>query len=504
MKRALGLVFATALWLLASAHVGSPDVVFDGMAGPYPVRVVVRPPDVVPGLADVVVRAADPSIQHVTIRPVFWRVGVAGAPSGDEMTRVAGTQGVYTGRLWLMAYGSYSVYVTVSGARGAGTVIVPVAALATGRLPLPRGLTAVLAVLGALLVAGLITIIYVASGESLVPPGEEFDAPRRRRASLVTAVAVPVLALLLFGGAKWWNAADAAYRRNMYGAPAAEPTTATDATHRTLTLTVHDTARFRALSAPLIPDHGKMVHLFLIAANGSNAFAHLHPVEHDSGAALVFTGQVPALPAGRYRLFADLTLENGLSLTVTNMVDLPAAPSTVAVTDSDDAWVMTPSVPRGVAGARSPLGDGYTLAWNDSTPIAAHDAVDLAFTVRDSSGRVATLQPYMGMAAHAAVVASNGSVFIHLHPMGTVATAAQQVFRARDLGDTTAHGRLDRSALGPGAGASTATMSGMPAMSMSGQISFPYEFPKPGRYRIWVQVKPGARVLTGTFDVDVH
>jgi len=39
---------------------------------------------------------------------------------------------------------------------------------------------------------------------------------------------------------------------------------------------------------------------------------------------------------------------------------------------------------------------------------------------------------------------------------------------------------------------------------MSGRISFPYEFPKPGRYRIWVQVKPGARVLTGTFDVDVH
>jgi hypothetical protein len=107
----------------------------------------------------------------------------------------------------------------------------------------------------------------------------------------------------------------------------------------------------------------------------------------------------------------------------------------------------------------------------------------------------------MGMAAHAAVVASDGSVFIHLHPMGTVTTAAQQVFRARDLGDTTARGRLDSSALASGAAAS---MPAMPAMSMSGRISFPYEFPKPGRYRVWVQVKPGARVLTGTFDVDVH
>ena len=33
-------------------------------------------------------------------------------------------------------------------------------------------------------------------------------------------------------------------------------------------------------------------------------------------------------------------------------------------------------------------------------------------------------------------------------------------------------------------------------MPMSGQLTFPYEFPKPGRYRIWVQAKPNRRVLT--------
>jgi hypothetical protein len=493
-------MFAAALWLLASAHVGSPDVVFDGAAGPYPVRVIVRPPDVVPGLADVIVRAVEPGVEHVTIRPVFWRVGVAGAPAGDEMSRVAGQQDVYTGRLWLMAFGSYSVYVTVSGAKGTGTAIVPVAALATGRLPLSRGLTIILIVLGSLLVAGLITIVYAASGESLVAPGEPFDARRRRRARLVTTISAPILALLLFGGSKWWNAEDNAYRRNMYGAPAAEPTVAVDATHRTLSVTVRDTANFRTLTAPLIPDHGKMVHLFLIATNGSNNFAHLHPVEHDSGAALIFTGEVPALPAGRYRLFGDLTLENGLSLTVTNTVDLPAPPSVVARTDSDDAWTMTSAVPIAAAGAVSQLGDGYTLVWNDSIPLTSRDAVELAFTVRDSAGKVATLEPYLGMVAHAAVVRSDGSVFIHLHPMGTVTSVAQQVFRARDLGDTTAHGRLGPSALA----ASNAASASMPAMSMSGAISFPYEFPKPGRYRIWVQVRPATRVLTGTFDVDVH
>jgi hypothetical protein len=108
VRRIASLFAIVAVVAIASAHVGSPNVVFDGSAGPYPVRVVVRPPDVVPGLAEVIVRVDEKDandIQHVVIRPVFWRVGQKGAPQGDDAPRVAGQQNVYSGQLWLMSRG---------------------------------------------------------------------------------------------------------------------------------------------------------------------------------------------------------------------------------------------------------------------------------------------------------------------------------------------------------------------------------------------------------------
>jgi hypothetical protein len=494
VRRTLSVAFALLLPVVATAHVGSPNVLYDGAAGAYPVRVIVRPPTVVPGLAEVVVRVAAADVRDVSIRPVFWRTGVSGAPSGDIMRRVPGQDRVFAGQLWLMAYGAYSVYVTVEGTRGSGTAIVPVDSFARGRLGVPRGLGAILVLLGVALVAGFVTLIRAAAGESLLLPGEPFDAGRRRHANSVAAIAVPIVALLLLGGAKWWQSTDAAYRRRMYAAPSAEATIGVGGTSRTLRLVLSDTAAFRTIVAPVAPDHGKMMHLFLVGDPAMETFAHLHPVETDS---LTFACEVPWLPAGRYRLFGDITLENGTTLTVTNIVHLPAAPDAIAASDSDDAWTRASPTPI-ARGAVAPIGDGYTMAWTGSDDsIGTGTPVDLRFEVRDPRGSVVPLHPYLGMAGHAVVLRDDASVFIHLHPMGTVTTTAQQIFILRDRGDTTPNGRLRAGAL------STATPS-MAGMTLSEPLIFPYEFPKPGRYRVWVQIRPVSKILTGTFDVDVH
>ena len=509
VRRFAHLAMVAAIAVVASADIGSPNVIFDGNAGPYGVRVIVRPPMVVPGLADIVVRVRSADVSRVVIRPVFWRAGTAGAPSGDVAARVPGDSSTYAGQLWLMSRGAYSVYVTVSGTRGAGTAIVPVMSLATGRLGVSPALAAILIPLGLALLVGLVQIIRAAASDSLVAPGEPADPARRRRGNIITVVAVPVVALLVFGGARWWDAVDKSYERTMYRPPDAVASVRQSAAGPVLTLSTRDTALFHVFVAPIVPDHGKMMHLFLIS-DDKRTFAHLHPVQADSAVWMIdgqratsagsFQTPMPPLSAGRYLLFGDVTMENGATQTVTTTLN---APPPVTGTrshadgrpDADDAWTVAHTPVPLVAGAADTLGGGVTMSWaGDTPPLTASHGLDLRFIMRDAAGSIVALEPYLGMAGHAVVLRDDGSVFVHLHPMGTVSMAAQRVFVRRDAGDTTSGGRLRPDSAGDAAH----------EMRLSGDLRFPYEFPHAGRYHIWVQVKHEGRVLTGAFAVEVR
>jgi len=496
--RASALVFTLIAFAptASDAHVGSPDVIFDGKAGPYDVRVIVRVPSVVPGLADVVVRVLHGDERRVLIRPVFWRAGVAGAPSPDVAKPVSGTAKLYTGQLWLMARGAYSVYVTVEGAEGRGTVAVPLVSVATGRLGMSAGLVAVLVTLGAVLVAGLITIVYAGAGESVAEPGKPLDPGRRRRARIITIVATPIVAMILLGGAKWWQSVDAAYQSRMYRPL---PTRAAIAHSYQasrppeLFFEVVDRDGRSVNLDPIVPDHGKMMHLFVIDSASMTTFAHLHPQYAGR-----FYTLFPPLAPGAYRLFGDVTYETGFTQTLTGIVHVSRGDSALAAPrrefDHDDAWISASAAKRIDHSATiDTLQDGSAMVWlADSTTIRAGQETTLRFRVLDPNGSVATLEPYLGMSAHAVIARSDGSVFVHLHPAGTISFAAQEVFALRDRGDTTAKGRLKL------------TADSMPnMMPVRGEFSFPYVFPRTGTYRIWVQVRHNERVLTGVFDIAV-
>jgi len=483
-----------AMVVILSAHVGSPDTYYEGQAGPYRVRVIVRSPGVVPGLAQITVRMLDGGgATTVTVLPVYWDPRVAAPPPPDTARIVSGDSTLYAAALWLMTSGSYSVQVTVTGPSGRGTAVVPVQAIATRRLELQKPVAAGLAAFGAFLFFGALTIIAAAVREAPLAPGLEPDRGRVWRSRIASGVGGVMLLGVVLGGRTWWNAVDSGFARRIYQPLASTAAVRMDGVRAVLRFSIVDSAWRQHRVTPLVPDHGHLVHLFVVR-EGLDAFAHLHPVLVDSSN---FDSALPPLPPGRYRVYADITRESGFAETLTDTITLGAPASAWRTTDPDDAWWEEHETRDTSNVAR--LADGARMRWERGpAPLVAGQDAPLRFTVTAPDGRPAALEPYMGMAGHLMLTRDDGSVFVHLHPLGTISWAAQQTFLLRGPADTV-YGTVGRRL--------TAAEAAMAPMALpagaAGTVSFPYAFPKPGRYRLWVQVKRDHRILTGVFDAEV-
>ncbi len=483
MRFLLRAALLALVLLICSAHVGSPDAWYEGPAGPYNVLVHVQAPHVVPGIAIVSIKPAGPGITKVTAF-VDHSDATGGSPPPDVAPPVSDQPGWYRTPLWVMSAGSNSVTVALYGARGIGKVVVPLVAVPTRRLGFDKGLALILIPLAVFLAIGMFSIIAAAVRESVLPPGLEPDAERRRRARNAKLRFAGVLVIVVLGTGAWWRAEDRNFRRSIFQPLAV----AAEVNGTTLTLAITDSiwARrnhpdFVRRRGPggrngLVEDHGKLMHMFVIAGDGRSAFAHLHPTTSDS---VRFTADLPPLPPGTYNVFGDIVHASGFTETLQSTVTLPAAWQGVQPRDPDDAWALAPDT---IAGNAVRLEDGSTLEWlRAGAPAVGGDAT-LRFVVKPPAGDSARIEPYMGMAAHAVVVRNDGKVFIHLHPLGTISMAAQELL-TRD---------------------SLARVHSMPAAIPTDTLYFPYSFPQPGSYTVWVQLKRAGRVMTGSFPATVN
>ena len=505
MKR-LSILLFLAFPLLARAHIGSPNVFFEGQAGPYPVHIVIHPAEVIPGLAEISVRVDGARIDRVTALPIKWNAGRQGAPPPDIARVVPGETNLFSSQLWFMENGAHSVEIAIAGPRGLGRVAIPVDAVATRVLTMPKLLGGILVILGLLLLALLLSIVGAAVRESVLEPGTE---PSRRRlwgARGAIALGAVLLAGLLYGGQRWWKAEAANYRSNRLYQPVATSARVRFANgQRVLRLEVSgfDDA------APLVPEHGKLMHLFLVREPGLDIFAHLHPLKRDRR---TFENSLPPLPAGSYRLYADVTYETGGTDTLTTSVEIPKAlndalaKSSYATHDPDDSWRIAQASDADQTSTESRLARNYTMTWLSHEPVVANKPVSLRFAVRDAQGQPVILEPYLGMRGHLALRRDDGSVFTHLHPGGTAAMAAMQLAVLRAEGKLpleAAFGADDPICQLPPLSPGEQDWLRGAARTDASTVSFPYAFPKTGSYRLWVQVKINGEVLTGVYDVRV-
>jgi hypothetical protein len=500
MQNLWKILFVLFASTLAYAHVGSPDVYYEGDAGPYHLFVTVRLPPVIPGVAEMQVRSASPDVQSIQVGVLRLTGPGSNLPTvPDVAQRSKDDPQFFVSSLWLMEFGALQVRIQVDGSKGKAELSVPVASFARQSLPLNRGLRLLGAFFFLFLTFSVVPIVGGIVRESTVPPGEAPQTSNRRRSRIVMVIVLIAAGVILYLNRAWWDKAAATYQRDvdLLQPPRAE-TTLLDGNR----LVIRPASPLMVPEAgaggearevkmeDVIPDHGHLMHLFLISVPGMERMWHLHPNRTESG---VFAERLQAMPQGQYQLFADIVDKNGFPWTLVGSLQLPQITGTPTAGD-DSQWegarLTTPLSETTVA----QLPDGARMVWErGNSPLKANVPASLKFRVEEKDGSPAhDLEPYMGMAAHAQVVCSDLSVFAHLHPNGSVSMAALDLAQA---------GLTARSA----ARASGMSMeTAHSAHSLPPQVDFPYGFPHPGDYRIFVQIKKSGKVETAAFDAHIQ
>ena len=463
LRIAIAIVGAIGLQAPAAAHVGSPDVFLDGHAGAYRLLITIRPPTVIPGVADVEVLTTSDDVRDVRIVPLpLTGVGARFAPVPDRAQRSSDDARLFTGHLWLMGAGAWQVRVTISGDRGEGTLSVPVPALPQSTLAMTPGLRVILFVLMLLLGGGFVAIVSAMAREAKLGAGEALDPRSRRRGRIAGAIATIGVGGIIFLGNIWWTVEATAYDRYVYKPLTAVPALSSDGT---LKLELHDPGWIGSRRVDdFVPDHGHPMHLFVLSPELDRLW-HLHPEEIRAGG---FQQRMPDLPAGKYELFADLVHATGVSETVIATLETSGINGS-PLSGDDSGW----------AASDTPV---TKIVWvRDKTPLVPRKLTTFTFRVEDDKGvPVQDLELYMGMPGHAVFVRRDRQVFAHVHPSGSAPMAAMQIA----MPSTTPHAEHE-----------TAPPS---------TVTFPYGFPEPGQYRIFVQIKRAGAVMTGAFNADVN
>ncbi len=119
-----------------------------------------------------------------------------------------------------------------------------------------------------------------------------------------------------------------------------------------------------------------------------------------------------------------------------------------------------------------------TVALSAPGTIRAGEEASFTFILTEGERSVTDLEPYLGAAAHVAIVSADTNDFAHVHGEAD-----------KESGD-------GHEGMG--------SMDGSPPAAFGPEISFHHTFPRPGLYKIWGQFNSGGTVITVPFVIEVQ
>src|ERR1700727_1567157 len=484
----------------ANAHLGSADVFYENDAGPYHVFVTVRMPKVIPGLAQVEIRSESNDVHEVRLNILrLSGFGYKLQAIPDLAQRSPQDPRFFVGSIWVMETYDLQVRIQIDGARGKAELGIPIPAFAQSTLRMQKSLGALLFGCMIFLAIGIVSVVVASVREAKLQAGEGPTLKGLRRARIAMFGASALLMIVIYLGNAWWKV-DASNSQTQTWSSNSPTALATLQTDGRLLLSIQgqgDLWTTYIKPERFIPDHGHLMHLFLIRLPYMDRMFHLHPERIQGGS---FLENLPTIVAGKYTIFADIVDDNGVPWTAVGQIDLPNVVG-VPLSGDDSQASEGPLTATKDDATSALLPDGARMIWErDSSPLRANVPMSFRFRIEDRNARAAKdLEPYMGMAGHAAFVRSDCTVFAHVHPAGSVSMAALQMAKASLPSDPP---RANEPQLA-NQGDSHPAM-GMTMNATSPEVSFPYGFPKAGLYRIFVQVKRSGHVQTGVFDAHVE
>jgi hypothetical protein len=452
------------VWLCCTARAHAslvdPNSYFQGDAGPYHILVAVRPPPNLPGEAGVEVQATSGTVNSVEVHPFrIFSAGKTGAYPLQRMYDDRTDPGRFRATIRLAASGSWAFKLELKGDQGSATTVVPFSAAArqsgwprSARLRASAGML--------LAFTGLVLLIKFRRARTIAHP---------RLAAL--AVVLSVLVGILMCSLGWVEAGRSFTHEQAQPPPEVLPG------RNPAEIAV------KGMRDPITALSGHSAHAALVRTPGMDRL-YTFIGQLDSARQL----PLPALGSeeGNYNVFVTTVSDSGFAESSAGALHLPEI--TRATTEASDASsAIAPPFVR--PGPQTPTRflwpDNSSMKWlRGPASIRPEELTLLRFQVNaPRGGPAADLEPLMGTLARAYIFKSDATLCAELTPSGTAPLAEISIARSAL--------RLPPATFVPD------------EMGLPSEISFPYAFPAPGEYRMFVQVRRAGNIQTAVFDARI-